>query len=428
MRILQIVGFPPSISETFVVNQIEGLIRRGHDVSVYAAYGGQPMEAAMATRRQSLARWLFASPLARDPVERLTNGCVLFNRALRHDAAQAVRLLNVLRYGWDAISLKLLHRAAPLLGSNRFDVIHCQFGTLAHIALALRREGVIEGPVVVNFRGHDISSILKEKGERIYDNVFRDADFFVTNCKFFHDKLLRLGCDPERLEIVYSGVDTERVRYRRPPPARDRLRLVAIGRLVEKKGLVYAIAAADLLRTAGLEFNLRIVGSGPLEAELRQRIAALGLTDRIVMEGSLDNERVLDVLVDSDIMVSPNVTAANGDEDAPVNTIKEAMAVGVPVVGSRHGGIPELVRHGETGLLADERNASAVAAHVLTLANDPDLRLRLSLAARALIERDFTLEPQIDRLVTVYSLAGIGVGLRAARVLDPILGARARDA
>jgi len=140
------------------------------------------------------------------------------------------------------------------------------------------------------------------------------------------------------------------------------------------------------------------------------------------------NERVLDLLVESDIMISPNVTAADGDEDAPVNTIKEAMATGVPVVGTKHGGLPELLRHGETGLLAEERDVVSLAAHVQALAKDPELRLRLSLAARALIEREFELEAQLDRLMTVYRLAGVRLGLRVPSVRNPMFGARARDA
>lgn len=403
MRILNVVGVYPSLSETFVVNQIEGATERGCEVWVYAAYGAP---AAPIRLDADLAqRVLYTPPLTRNVGKRLLTGSAVLARMMRGDTRRAAQLVNVFRYGWDAASLKLLHRAAPLIGHGDFDVIHCQFGSLAPLVLALRREGILRGAVLVNFRGHDISAMVRRFGPHYYDNVFRDADMFVTNCEHFRTRLERLGCDPERLEIVYSGIDTHAFPYRPPREKPAPLQLVAVGRLVEKKGLRYAIDAAALLRERGFDFQLRIIGDGPLEPALKEQVAGLGLEDQVSFLGGMPHAQVMTTIAGCDVMVSPNVTAADGDEDGPVNTIKEAMAIGMPVVSTRHGGIPELVLHGTTGLLAGERDARGLAAHIAALAASVPLRKALSVAGRSYVRQVFELSDQHERLIAAYGRA-----------------------
>src|SRR5690606_23721603 len=133
----------------------------------------------------------------------------------------------------------LLLRAVQALGRRPYDIVHAQFGTVGLAVHALRRHGVLEGRLVVHFRGADSSSFVRARGEDVYDDLFAGADHLLTNSDWFHRRLADLGCPPERLGVLRSGIDPAGFPYREPRRigARDTLRLVTVGRLVEKKGV-----------------------------------------------------------------------------------------------------------------------------------------------------------------------------------------------
>jgi len=256
---------------------------------------------------------------------------------------------------------------------------------------------------VTTFRGFDVSSFVRARGERVYAELFRRGDAFLTNCAFFRDRLLALGCDGARLVVHPSGIDARRFPFRvRGPRADGVLRLVTVGRLVEKKGIEFALEAMALLGRRGIAPRYDVVGEGPLAEPLRARAAALGLADRVRFLGGLPHDRLIQLLGEEDLFVAANVTAADGDQDAPVNVLKEAMATGMPVVATRHGGIPELVEDGASGFLVPERDPAALADAIARVHTAPGLWPAMGRAGRARVERDLDLEMLNDRLETIY--------------------------
>jgi colanic acid/amylovoran biosynthesis glycosyltransferase len=158
---------------------------------------------------------------------------------------------------------------------------------------------------------------------------------------------------------------------------------------VEKKGFADAIAALGLLREAGHAATLRIVGDGPLRGQLVRQANDRGLGDAVRFTVAATRAEVRDALHAAHIMLAPSVRSASGDEDAAVNTLKEALATEMPVVATRHGGIPELVLPGENGLLVPERDPRALAEAIAELAQHPESWPRLGAAGRKKVVQEY---------------------------------------
>jgi glycosyltransferase involved in cell wall biosynthesis len=197
------------------------------------------------------------------------------------------------------------------------------------------------------------------------------------------------------VELVPHGVDLDRFTPTPLPPERP-LRLLAVGRLVEKKGFAVLLEALPLVNAPA---HLRIVGAGPLQAQLARSIAARGLGDRITLTGSVTHHALPDAYADAHVVVVPSVQDATGDRDGLPNVVLEAMASGRPVVASDLAAIPSAVRDGHTGVLVPPADPVALAHALERLALDAPLRARMGDAGRALVEREFELGECTGRLL-----------------------------
>jgi colanic acid/amylovoran biosynthesis glycosyltransferase len=175
-----------------------------------------------------------------------------------------------------------------------------------------------------------------------------------------------------------------------------RIRIVTVGRLVEKKGVEDAIrAVADL----PLSYEFTVAGDGPLRPSLERIAAGLGVNVRFI--GALRQDEVADLLASANIFLAPSVTASDGDVEGIPVSIMEAMASGLPVVSTRHAAIPELLTDGRSGLLAAEHDVPRLTRHLMTLAGNPELRVRMGAAGRKTMVREFDiaiLNAQLERL------------------------------
>ena len=218
----------------------------------------------------------------------------------------------------------------------------------------------------------------------------------------FRSRLLSLGVPEDRIVVHHSGIDLRRFAYspRRAPEGATEL--LFVGRLAEKKGLTYLLDAVSMLVGAGRDVKLTVIGEGELGPMMRTQCNDLGIADRVVFFGSGTQEQVVSALQRSHILVAPSVTAASGDQEGIPNVLKEAMATGMPVVSTYHSGIPELVEHGVSGLLAPERDAAALAALLTELVDHPESWPSFGLAARRKVEAEYDAERLNDELVAAY--------------------------
>jgi colanic acid/amylovoran biosynthesis glycosyltransferase len=172
-------------------------------------------------------------------------------------------------------------------------------------------------------------------------------------------------------------------------PQNLKLRLLSVARLVEKKGIKIAIEAVRQLVDDGMQISYRIAGDGPLMRELQNQVKRLALEPNITFLGQVPNSKIRDELSGTDLLIAPSVTAANGDMEGIPVTIMEAMAMEIPVVSTRHSGIPELIEDGLTGYLAQEGDIQSLYQKVKQASEENDKWPALGGSARTRILEDF---------------------------------------
>lgn len=214
----------------------------------------------------------------------------------------------------------------------------------------------------------------------------RDAAAVIT-VSDFNLSFLR-GAHPDaRIERIYNGLALDRFGWQSP---RERPRtIVAVGRFVEKKGFADLIEACALLRDRGVAFECALIGGGELTGALRMLIDTHSLQSQVWLRGELPQQAVIAQVRAASVLAAPCVVAADNDRDGLPTVLTEALALGTPCVSTDVTGIPELIRHDETGLIVKQRNATGLAVALQRLLDDADLRERLSVAGRALIEQNF---------------------------------------
>jgi glycosyltransferase involved in cell wall biosynthesis len=224
---------------------------------------------------------------------------------------------------------------------------------------------------------------------------------FVATCTEYNAVHLA-GVVPEaaaRITCIRHGLDVGRyVPLAGNLPARRSI--LAVGQLKEKKGFKYLIAACDELQKRGHEFSCDIIGEGPLRPELEAQIRELQLEDTVSLHGALDHQDVVDHYRTASLFALPCITALNGDRDGIPNVILEAMAMQLPVVSTRHSGIPESVEDGSSGLLVPQRDAMALADAIEALLVDIGTRRRMGRAGRDIVEGRFDVVTNVKLLMS----------------------------
>lgn len=289
------------------------------------------------------------------------------------------------------------HWAAGLRGQP-VTHIHSQW---IHAGGSVAMYGAILLDTRFSFTGHAADlfrerSALKAKIEA--------AEFIVCISEFHRDFYLSEGADPDKLFVVYCGIDTTHFTPTpRTRPEGAPLRILSSGRLVEKKGFDVLIEALALLRDRGRDFEAEIAGSGPLEPTLRAQIDRLGLGDRVTLTGQpLLQEDLPGFMAGGDIYTLACVRAPDGDIDGLPQMLMEAMACERPVVSTDLVGIPDLVRDEETGLLVPPEDPVALAGALERLADDPALADRLAQAGRDHVRETFSLDDCVAPLLARY--------------------------
>lgn len=401
LHIAFLAGLFPVLSETPVVNQITGLVARGHQVSVF---GDQPTVVGpyheSIDRFDLLSRVSYRPEMPRTLVARWRGVGHLLATHTGADRTTLLRTLNPFVYAGRALSGTLAYQTAAFLPATSYDIIHGGFGEQGVKALRMKRLGTMRGPLITAFQGADLTKYIRGRSN-VYRRLFREGDLFLPVSQFFAKRLAQLGCPSDRIVVLRTGVDLRLFTFE-PRQHSQTLRLVSVGRLVEKKGIDDALhMVANLLRL-GIEVRYDIIGDGHLRASLELLAGELGISDRVRFLGNQNQDKLPSHLAACQVLITPSVTAPSGDQEGIPNVIKEAMASGLPVVSTWHAGIPELIEHGKTGFLAPEHDPGALAAAVRTLNEQPAIWGPMAAAARQRIVADYDIEKQNDRLVEIY--------------------------
>lgn len=405
MRVAFILGVFPCLSETFILNQITGLLDRGHEVDIYAQEAGELDQ----VHRDVLEYRLMDLLHVPEPVHGSLAGRLLQRLAvLAKDGwstpGVALRSLNPLRYGANGLSLTLYHRARPFLRERPYDILHCHYGTFGQMGLQLRDIGAVTGRVVTTFYGFDLTATIKREGPRVYDDLWRGGDLFLPIASHWCRLLEELGCDPHKIALHRIGISCRKFPFVEPAqrPPNEPFRVLSVARFVDKKGLSDAIDAIGACVRALPSLQYTIIGDGPLRAAIEAQVRSLGLEGRVHLLGWRTQEEIVRQLADSHMLLQPSVTAWNGDEEGTPTVLMEASATGIPVVSTRHSGIPDIVLDGQTGFLVPEHDVRGLADRICDLARAPGLRAEMGAAGRRHIEGTFEIDALNDELVKLY--------------------------
>jgi len=291
-----------------------------------------------------------------------------------------------------------------LLDLARIDaqVLHVYFGHVAPQFIPLMK--VWTKPVVVSFHGADAGGYLEQpRYLAALQTVFGLAAKIQSRSEALCADLIKLGCPPEKIMLHRTGIPMEDWPFqKRATPADGAWHLVQSCRFMEKKGLDLTLQAFASIAPKYPNARLTLAGTGPLRAALEQQAKDLGVADKVNFPGFLPQATLAQLLYSAHVYLHPSRTGSDGNREGVPNAMLEAMASGVPVVASFHGGIPEAITDGESGLLVAENDAPALAAAVLRIIQDAALREKLGTGGHGAVHQHYNRATQDVRLVNFY--------------------------
>lgn len=313
--------------------------------------------------------------------------------------------------GWSALEAargedpRYVHQALVLAGEVRrrnISHLHVHFANAA-ATVARLAAGFAGIPYTLTTHAKDIfhESVRHEDLRR----KLADAAGVVT-VSDYNLEYLRANYGPAAGHVrrIYNGLELDRFPY--APPVDRPARILAVGRLVEKKGFADLVEACAILADRGLRFGCRIVGTGELEGDLRERITRHRLEDRIELTGPRPQRDIIRYVREAAVFAAPCVVGSDGNRDGLPTVLLEAMALGTPCVSTGVTGIPEVLRDGETGLMVPQRDPATLATAIERLLLSPELRVRLAARARYLVEAEFDVHRNASRLRELFREAG----------------------
>ena len=404
-EILIVVGGFPQLSQSFITLQIAELYKQGSSVKVLNI--GTVGEIS----------WIPENH--RDIFENIdiynSNNGLFFIKVFK------IVLYNIIKKPIPLIKLLLLHRTKKMNKRDiqkiirdsylfRFcgkaDIVHCQFANLGFRYSLLKKYGFLKtnGNLVCTIRGYDItrSDVVNEIDWKI---LFNECSIFLPVCNFFNKKLILMGYK-KKIQVIHSPVDTKRLsemNYIKNDNENKEIKIISVGRLVEKKGFDDALSAMSRLKEVTQDFSYSIIGDGPLLHDIKDFIIKNDLTNNVHLLGNLPSDVTIEMISHADILLAPSKTAKNGNSEGIPNVLKEAMILGLQVIGTEHAGITELIINRKNGFIVSESDPEAIFDTIIEIINDRDSWNERSENAKKTVLNNFNLLKITHELQKVYS-------------------------
>lgn len=382
----------PVLSQTFVIDQINGLIEHGTDVQIVSFYEEkQKVPLQSLEKHNLLGRTRFITPPNAQKVKKPLKLLFLrfFYLAVHIKYKKLQPIMDFSKYAVSKGKVNLAYEVAITAWKNKescfkADSIIAHFGNNGVIANKLLSVGLLKGKLNTVFHGYEISE---------YDNVAFWKDEYVELSKnshllpisnFWKNRLENWGAPTKSISVLRMGVDTDKFAFSDRPIVKP-VKIVSVARATEKKGLEYAIKAMAELND---DYHLSIIGGGALEKQLIALSEELDVTSRVTFHGAKPPSFVKGTLDESDIFLLPSVTDSMGDMEGVPVALMEAMASGLIVISTFHSGIPELIDNERSGFLVPERDSKAISAAIMKASSSDNLS-NLRREARKKVESEF---------------------------------------
>jgi colanic acid/amylovoran biosynthesis glycosyltransferase len=289
-----------------------------------------------------------------------------------------------------------------LLNIEDAQLLHVYFGHIAVHLLPLIRSW--PRPSIVSFHGADVMVDMKKPAYRKATvEMLSAVRRVLVRSESLRRALVSLGCNERKIEILRTGIPLDQFPFReRAVPRNGEWRLVQACRLIEKKGLPVTLRAFAIFKKQYPHAILEIAGEGPMLPELKKLAAELGLSDSVRFRGFLSQEALYDLFYQSHIFLHPSETGADGNQEGVPNSMLEAMATGLPVFATEHGGIPEAIENGVSGVLVPEGDFEKLATRLLKVVKNTESLGSIALAGSNHVAREFDQANQARRLEDIY--------------------------
>jgi colanic acid/amylovoran biosynthesis glycosyltransferase len=323
------------------------------------------------------------------------------------------RRTNLLVHGW----LKFVERRPPIVYRGEYqtldsllerhgaDLMHIYFGhTGVHLLPFIEQW---DKPCVVSFHGADVAQKpeIKDYPAKLR-RLFKAVPLVFARSQSLVDRLVHLGCPPEKLRINRTGIPLNEFPFvDREPPRDGKWRVVQACRLIPKKGVATSLRAFAIFKKDNPGAEFFIAGKGPLQSELEMLAGGLGILRDVHFVGFLPQPKLLELYASSHLFLHPSEISPNQDQEGVPNSVLEAMSTGLPVVATRHGGIPEAVDHGRTGFLVAEEDHVGLANAMQLITSSPTSLKQMGERAHAAVVERFGQDAQIDQLESFYEEA-----------------------
>jgi len=401
MKIAFIVTTFPTLSETFILDQITGLLDMGHDVEIFAQTNPKDKKVHSDIEKYQLMKRVHYFAMPQNKIKRILKAIFLIIKNFHKSPLKILKSLNVFKYGKMALSLRLLYSLIPFL-DKKFDIIHCHFGPNGILGAYLK-EISINGKLVNTFHGYDMSSFIISNGNDLYKKLFLNGDLFLPISDYWKRKLIRLDCDEKKIVVNHMGINLEKFKFSiRKIQHEEPIKVLTIGRLVEKKGHEYAIKAIAKIVRKYKKIEYIIAGEGPLRNELEGLVSKFKIEKYVKFLGAVEQKEVLKLYQQAHIFVLPSVTASNRDQEGIPVVLMEAQATGLPVISTYHSGIPEGVLDGKSSFLVPEKDVDALAEKIEYLIEHPEIWADMGKTGRKYVEEKYDINKLNQKVVEIY--------------------------
>ncbi len=402
MKIAFIVSGFPSLSETFILNQITGLLDMGHDVRIYARLGlGGDVVPADVEKYRLDQRVNYPVTIPRNKILARLRVLMLLLPALIKSPSRTFRVVRNLVRRKGGFSYRLFFLAMDFL-RERYDIIQCHFGPNGNIGASLKQIG-IDARVITTFHGHDVTSYVRLHGADIYQDLFHCGDLFIYNSEATKEKILQLGCPSDKMKKIPMGIHSEKITFaERVLPPDGVVNILSVGRLVEMKGREYAIRAVAKICENYPNIRYTIAGDGELRDSLQGLIDQLGAFDSIKLLGWVSDRQLDSLYSSAHIFLHPSVQSSDGNMEGQGVVLVEAQAYGLPIIATCHNAFTETVLDGESGFLVPERDVDAIAERLSYLIDNPHTWPAIGRAGRQYVCEKYDIAMLNRRLADIY--------------------------
>ncbi|MFL6537692.1 MAG: glycosyltransferase family 4 protein [Chthoniobacterales bacterium] len=377
----------PSFGQHFIYREVAELTRQGVDAELFSIR--QPLDEPAENWDAGIARRVHYLPEEKQLVAEI-------ERAIRAGELPAAAASEIREWGRQTDFLRLYQAAYVGMRLRRSGVrrVHAHFaGMAARTAFWIRRFFGLG----YSFTAHANDIFVPRDFVVSIARLIESAEAVLTVSDFAVRALQeRYPNAAKKIHRIYNGIDVSAF-----PLATFHhavAKIVSIGRLIEKKGFRDLIDACAILARKGAVFSAEIIGEGPLEGDLRGRIAQHGLESKVSLPGPLPQSEIAPRLATATMFVLPCRTEATGGTDNLPTVIMEAMAAGLPVISTRVAGVPEMVADGQTGVLVSEGDVTGLASAMATIANDQTLARTLGTRGRQVAIEKFSIDENVAQL------------------------------